>query len=158
LESDPGATDLLMAAAQHPRAFDHAFEEPFVAPAYRLMIPAQFQASPSEVLIRTVCQRVTDFRRLYPAAIAALDLRGAGRQTPKFGPYLPVAFPDGLPTDRAATPHQQAFASAIVRLDGLVGIYLEDSWVLDVRQSHDENLPHTDSQQDDHVSLPPRRG
>jgi hypothetical protein len=110
---------VLISAAEHPRTFDHSFTEPFVPRAYRLMIPPQLQDWPHRVLIRTVCQRTTDFRRLTAAAVAAVDLRHHYRPEPEFTPYLPVAFPCGLPADQRLSPHQRAFAHAIAHRDEL---------------------------------------
>ena len=119
LAADDTATEILVRAAEHPRAFDHAFTEPFTEPAYRLMIPPQFERFPHRQVIRTVCERVTDFRRLVAAAVAAVDLRTSYRPIPEFGPYLPVAFPAGLPDDGTISLHQQAFARAIADRDDL---------------------------------------
>lgn len=117
LADDDTATEVLVRAAEHPRAFDHAFEEPFVAPPYRLRWLPQFRERASRVLIRTVCERVADFRRLVLASVAAVHLRGPYRPEPEFGPYLSVAFPTGLPA--TLTRHQQAFARAIAERDEL---------------------------------------
>ncbi|WP_027341524.1 hypothetical protein [Hamadaea tsunoensis] len=119
LAADDAAIDLLVRAAEHPRAFDHSFAEPFVAPAYRMMVPAQFQGWPYRVLIRTVCERVGDFPRLLSAALAAIDLRGVYRPVPEFGPYLRLAFPAGLVEDGTASAEQSCFARAVAERDEL---------------------------------------
>jgi hypothetical protein len=51
--------------------------------------------------------------------VAAVDLRGVHRPTPKFGPYLRVAFPDGPPGSGEGTAEQRAFARAIADRDEL---------------------------------------
>ncbi|MEU8005515.1 hypothetical protein AB0B66_30530 [Catellatospora sp. NPDC049111] len=111
--------EVLLRAAEHPRAFDHSFTEPFVAPAYRMMCPPQLQEGPRRVLIRTVCERVGDFPRLLAAASAAVDLGGALRPAAEFAPYLRHAFPSGLPTPGTASAQQSRFAALVVRRDDL---------------------------------------
>ncbi|GHJ44033.1 hypothetical protein Cs7R123_13750 [Catellatospora sp. TT07R-123] len=112
LADDPTAVKLLVRTAQTPRALDESFSEPF---APRSRPPAPWEEPPHQVLLRTVCERVSDFGRLYPAACAAAELHGSVA----FGPYLPVAFPDGLPPDRQATGPQSAFAQLLADRDDL---------------------------------------
>jgi hypothetical protein len=119
LADDAEATEVLIRAAEHPRAFDHSFTEPFVAPAYRVMCPPQLQEGPHRVLIRTVCERVGDFGRLFHAALAAADLRGFDSFAVESGPYLRRAFPAGLVEDGTATGEQIAFAEALASRDEL---------------------------------------
>lgn len=119
LAYDGTATEVLVRAAEHPRAFDHAFTEPFVAPAYRMMFLPQLQDVSHRRLIRTLCERSGDFRRLLPAAMAAVDLRGVGRPTVEFGPYLRLAFPAGLPERGTASAAQSYFAHAVADRDDL---------------------------------------
>jgi hypothetical protein len=76
-------------------------------------------AWPHERLIRAVCERVGGLSRLVRAAVAAVDLRGVYRPTPKFGPYLRVAFPAGPPGSGEGTAEQRAFARAIADRDEL---------------------------------------
>ncbi|MER7278673.1 hypothetical protein ABT369_29950 [Dactylosporangium sp. NPDC000244] len=72
----------LIRAAEHPRAFDHACRTP----------PGRWPhpGTPHDALITAVCARVSDFRRLLEAALAAVELRDFS-----FAPYLRVAFPAG---------------------------------------------------------------
>ncbi|MEV0561000.1 hypothetical protein [Dactylosporangium sp. NPDC050588] len=112
LAADETALSVLVRAAGHPRAFDHAFEEPFVAPRYRMMFLSQFAGRSRDQLIATVCERVTDFRRLLNAAVAAVELRDAS-----FGPYLRVAFPSGLADDGTASAEQDCFVRALTARD-----------------------------------------
>lgn len=119
LAADSTAVDVLVRAAEHPRAFDHSFTEPFADPAYPLVIPPQFQDRPHRVLIRAVCERVSESPRLFGAALAAMELRDTHQPKPEFGPYLRVAFPAGLTDNATASHHQQAFARAIADRDDL---------------------------------------
>ena len=119
LADDDEAIAVLIQAAEHPRAFDHGFSEPFAPPAYRLMLPTYLPAWPHETLIHTACERVDDFSRLVQAAVAAVDLRAVHRPTPQFGPYLRIAFADGPPPSGECTPEQRAFAHAIADRDEL---------------------------------------
>ncbi|WP_144122405.1 hypothetical protein [Catellatospora sichuanensis] len=119
LADDPTATEVLVRAAEHPRAFDHSFTEPFVPPAYRMMYLPQLQVRPCRVLIHTVCDRVDDFRRLLDAALAAVDLRGVHQPVAEFGPYLRHAFPAGLVEDGTASVQQTRFADVIAARDDL---------------------------------------
>ncbi|WP_144124309.1 hypothetical protein [Catellatospora sichuanensis] len=113
LADDPQAVDLLVRVAVAPRAFDHSFVEPFVPRSHRLTVPTR--ELPRRLLIRTVCERVADFGKLLSAAFAAAELH----RTVEFGPYLRVAFPDGLPAVGEATGDQASFARVIADRDDL---------------------------------------
>lgn len=110
--TDRAATDLLVRAAEHPRAFERSFAEPFAGPAYRSMLPGNFRKRPLASVIEAVCERVADFRRLRRAAAAAVDVRGTA-----FAPYLARAFPDGMTAD--VTYSQAYFARAIAAREDL---------------------------------------
>ncbi|GAB4058112.1 hypothetical protein [Catellatospora paridis] len=119
LSDDPDATEVLVRAAERPRAFDHSFTEPFVPPAYRMMTLPQLRDLPHRVLIRTVCERTGDFGRLVHAALAAVGLRGVVGPMAEFGPYLRHAFPSGLVDDDTASTEQERFARVVADRDEL---------------------------------------
>ncbi|MDX2707705.1 hypothetical protein PV350_33380 [Streptomyces sp. PA03-6a] len=106
LADDPHALDVLVDATRSPRAFD------------RLSALPRFGGEPPRwTLVAVLCARVMDFAALYESAAAAVPLGFRLAPCPDLGPYLRVAFPEGLP--EAPTAQQSAFARDVAARDDL---------------------------------------
>jgi hypothetical protein len=106
LAEDPTAHEELLRAAILPTAVDALAGIPHFA-----------GGQPRRILIATLTRRVPDFPRLHEQALAALPFAFRLSPCPEIGPYLRVAFPDGLPTD--PTPEQRGLAGELAARDEL---------------------------------------